>query len=208
MSTCAVSPGIPAMRTVAIPLSSPGGTIAASAVFDAYTSRARDSPIRTSGKDEPSIAKPSPWIVTRPPSIAARGCMPVSRGEDMKTVYVRSRKSDHSDFAHLTSEVQVWLGVVELDVPVEIVAPAVGCVAEADGNADGRRRLGALRHPQKMHAGFCRRAPTFLAIARNATGNDVLPVLSAALGDRHDMIERQLARREAVTAVLAPVIVA
>src|SRR5262252_3898030 len=90
-----------------------------------------------------------------------------------------------------------WLCVVEFDVPVEIVTPAIGCVAKADRNADGRRRFGALRHPQEMHTGFCRRAPTFLAIARDAAGDDVLPVFSAALGDRHDMIERQLARREA-----------
>ena len=37
--------------------------------------------------------------------------------------------------------------VVELDVPVEVVAPAFRRVAEPDGDADGRRRLGPLRAP-------------------------------------------------------------
>src|SRR5262252_6726190 len=101
-----------------------------------------------------------------------------------------------------------WLCVVEFDVPVEIVAPAIGRVAEADRDADGRRRFGALRHPQQMHAGFCRRTPTFLAIARHAAGDDVLPVLAAALGDRHDMVEGQLTRWKAVAAILASVVVA
>src|SRR3954471_22368866 len=59
-----------------------------------------------------------------------------------------------------------------------------------------------------MHAGFCRRAPTFLAIARHAARGDVLPILAAAVRDRHDVIEGELARRKAVAAVLAAVIVA
>src|SRR5262249_53543872 len=46
------------------------------------------------------------------------------------------------------------------------------------------------------------------AVARDAARDDVLPVLPAALGDRHHMIERQVARREPVAAVLTPVIVA
>src|SRR5262249_59629302 len=41
-----------------------------------------------------------------------------------------------------------------------------------------------------------------------AAGDDVLPVLAAALGDRHDVIEREVGRLEAVVAVLAGVIVA
>src|SRR5258708_20780728 len=59
-----------------------------------------------------------------------------------------------------------------------------------------------------MHAGFSRRAPPFLAIARHAAADDVLPVLPAALGDRHDMIERQFARGESIAAILAAMIVA
>src|SRR5262249_40383675 len=99
------------------------------------------------------------------------------------------------------------LGVVELDVPVEVVAPAFRCVANTDRNADGRRRFGPLRHPQEMHAGFSRRAPTFLAIARDAARHDVLPVLPAALGDRNHVVERQIRCGEGVAAVLTGVVV-
>src|SRR4029079_9123555 len=41
-----------------------------------------------------------------------------------------------------------------------------------------------------------------------ATGDDVFPVLTAALGDRHDMIERQITRGKTVAAILAAVVVA
>ena len=58
-----------------------------------------------------------------------------------------------------------------------------------------------------MHAGFSRRAPTFLAVARDAAADDVFPILVAALGDRHDMVEGQLARGEPISAVLAAMIV-
>src|SRR5215472_2918648 len=100
------------------------------------------------------------------------------------------------------------LGVVQFDVPVEIVAPALGGVAKTDRDADGRRRFGALRHPQETHAGFSRRAPTFLAIAADAAGDDVLPVLPSTMRHWHDMIERQLARGEQFAAVLARMLVA
>ena len=59
-----------------------------------------------------------------------------------------------------------------------------------------------------MHAGFSRRAPTFPAVARDAARDDVFPVLPAALGDRHDVIEGQLTRRIRLAAVLASMIVA
>src|SRR5215471_20343334 len=52
------------------------------------------------------------------------------------------------------------------------------------------------------------RASALPAIADHTAGDDVLPVLSAALGDRHDMIEGQLAGGKFVTAVLALVPVA
>src|SRR5438067_9837986 len=100
------------------------------------------------------------------------------------------------------------LGIVELDVPIEVVAPALGRVAEADRDADGRRRFWALGHPQQVHAGFSRRPPTFLSVARHAAADDVLPVLPAALGDRQHMIEGQLARRVAVAAILAAMVIA
>ena len=67
---------------------------------------------------------------------------------------------------------------------------------------------GRLGSSPEVHAGLGRRPAAFPAVARHAAGDDVLPVLAAALGDRHDVIERQLARWEAVAAVLALMIVA
>src|SRR5262252_1140378 len=59
-----------------------------------------------------------------------------------------------------------------------------------------------------MHGSLAGRASAFPAIAGDTAGDDVLPVFSAALGDRHDMIEGQLAGRKFLTAVLALVPVA
>ena len=59
-----------------------------------------------------------------------------------------------------------------------------------------------------MHARLGRRAPTLPAVAEDTTADDVLPVFAAALGDRHDMVERELARRKGVAAVLAAMVVA
>ena len=42
---------------------------------------------------------------------------------------------------------------------------------------------------RQVHAGLGRRPSTLPAIAGNAAGDDVFPVFSAALGDRHYMIE-------------------
>ena len=44
-------------------------------------------------------------------------------------------------------------------------------------------------------------------IAANAAGYDVFPIFSAALGDRHNMVESQFRRGEHLAAVLARVIV-
>ena len=38
--------------------------------------------------------------------------------------------------------------------------------------------------------------PPLRRLQRDAAGDDVLPVLAAALGDRHDVVEGQLAGRE------------
>ena len=54
-------------------------------------------------------------------------------------------------------------GLVELHVPVEVIAPAVRGVLEADGNPDRRRLLGTFGHAYQVHAGFGRRAPAFPA---------------------------------------------
>src|SRR2546428_10187880 len=119
-----------------------------------------------------------PSMVTRPPSMARWGWMAVTSSFNL-------------------------LCVVELDVPIQVIAPAFRRVAQSNGDADGRRRRGAPRHPPQTHAGFSRRSATFLSVARDAARDDVFPVFSAAMGDRQHMIEGQLARRERVAAVLA-----
>jgi hypothetical protein len=68
----------PPTRTVARPASRPAGTTAASIVEDARTTRARVSPMYTSGSDDSSTTNPLPSMVTRPPSIAQRGRIPVT----------------------------------------------------------------------------------------------------------------------------------
>src|SRR5262245_15012869 len=100
------------------------------------------------------------------------------------------------------------LCIVEFNVPVEVVAPALRCVTQPDCDAYGWGRFGPLRDAAKMHPGFGRCSPSLFSVASHATGNNILPVLPAALGDRHDMIEGQLVGGKLVTAVLTLVIVA
>src|SRR5688500_13667336 len=100
------------------------------------------------------------------------------------------------------------LGIVELDVPVHVIAPALGRVSEAEGDADRRRLLGAFRRTDQRHAGLRRRAPALAPVARDAAADDVLPVLAAALGDRHHVIEGELRAGERLSAVLAAVMIA
>jgi hypothetical protein len=59
-----------------------------------------------------------------------------------------------------------------------------------------------------VHPCFVRRASALPPVARHAAGDDVFPVLAAAVSNRYDVIEGQLARRQRVAAVLARVIVA
>src|SRR5262249_14162601 len=100
------------------------------------------------------------------------------------------------------------LRIVELGVPVQIIPPALWRVAKSYCNPDGRRRLGPLGWTQQMHTGLGWRTPALASIALDAAGHDVFPVFPAALSDRHDMVEGELARREGIATVLAAVIVA
>src|SRR5688572_23434331 len=97
--------------------------------------------------------------------------------------------------------------LVELHVTVEVIPPAVGGIFETDGDPDGRRTLRTLRHPDQVHARFSWGAPALPAVARHTASHDVLPVFPAALGDRHDMVEREIRRGKDVAAILTGVIV-
>ena len=99
------------------------------------------------------------------------------------------------------------LRLVQLHVPVEVIAPTVRRVTESYRYPDGRCALGTLRDADEVHTGFGGRPPAFLAVARDAAGDDVLPILPAALGDRHHMIERQLRGRKHLSAVLTGMVV-
>src|SRR5690606_5211592 len=106
------------------------------------------------------------------------------------------------------SESRPYLRLIQLDVPVEIIAPAFGRVAEAYREAHGGRLRRSLRRPHERHPGLIRRASALAPVARAAGGDDVLPGLASALGDRDDVIEREVLRMMARAAVLAGVLVA
>ena len=97
---------------------------------------------------------------------------------------------------------------VELDVPVEIIAPALRRVAQADGDAQRGRFVRPARVPDETHVGLFGRSPALSPVARDAAGDDVLPVFAAALGDRHDVVEREVPGGEDVPAGPAGVVVA
>ena len=94
-----------------------------------------------------------------------------------------------------------WIGI-ELHIPIEIVTPAIRCVSNSDGNGhDGiPARLYRLLH--ELHAGFFRRATALFVVTTPACRHNIFPGLSPTLGDRDDMIERQLLGPELVTTVL------
>src|SRR5258708_23627205 len=183
MSTSAVSPGSSSMRRDVDPPASPSGMRRARAVADAEASCADCAPTRTCGATG-SIGNPSPSSVTRPPSIPHSGRTDVTRPNGTLAF------------------------VGELDVPVEVIAPRFGSVSQPDGDPDGWGFVRTSRHADEMHAGLLRGAAALAAVAGDAAGNDVLPIFSATLGDRHDMIEGEIGAGERLGAVLTRVLVA
>src|SRR5688572_23829729 len=91
---------------------------------------------------------------------------------------------------------------LQLDIPVEIIAPALVEVIGREAAAvilqlpTGRTdRLAVDRHVR-----LARGAPAFLEVARRAGGRDILPRRPPALGARHDMIEGQFLVAAAIDA--------
>src|SRR5919202_1072896 len=89
---------------------------------------------------------------------------------------------------------------LQLDVPVEIVPPALVEVAGREGAAmllelPAGRPVGA---PVEVHVRLGGRATALPQIARGAGGGDILPGGAAALGAGNDMVEGQLARALAI----------
>src|SRR5262245_48689582 len=92
-----------------------------------------------------------------------------------------------------TDQMPIDLGIFQLGVPVEIVPPALRSIPESDGDSNRRNRFRSSRYSAKMHPRFRRRSSTFAAIACDAAGDDILPILSTALRNRQHVIEGQLA---------------
>ena len=91
---------------------------------------------------------------------------------------------------------------LQLDVPIEIVAPALVEVVGREGAAvllelpAGRAEGVAL----DVHMGLARGSAAFAQIARRAGGGDILPGRPPALGAGHDMIEGEFPRIAAILA--------
>src|SRR5687767_8798003 len=96
-------------------------------------------------------------------------------------------------FCLLPFDLRLASALVELEVPVQVVAPGLRRVAQPDRDPDGRSGVRTPRRTQQLHARFRRRTAALLPVARDAAGDDVLPVLAAALCNWHHMVERQLA---------------
>src|SRR5579864_6714060 len=97
------------------------------------------------------------------------------------------------------------LVVVELDVPVHVVSPALRRVAQSERDSGGGRLVGTARTPNQAHPGLLGCPTTLAAVAIDAARDDVLPVLASGLRHRHDVVERQVRRQERLSAVLAGV---
>ena len=90
---------------------------------------------------------------------------------------------------------------------VEELSPAsVSLVSKMD--VDEGIVLGLDRFLDERHAGLLRHASAFPDVARGAGTHDVFPRGLTTQGPRDDVVERQLAGREALAALLASVFVA
>ena len=184
-----VAPGSHATFTGVSPPSRPDGTTTAMRSGAANAMRAGTPPIVTRSQVDSGWGNPSPRSHSRPPSMTRTGSRLVSTGTKRRCV--ASQLASSSQF----------------EVPVEVVAPALGRAAQSDRDADRRRRHRPPRRAHQAHARLFGRASALAAVARHAARDDVLPVLAAALRHRHDVIERELLCGEDVSAVLACVFV-
>src|ERR1700683_2282078 len=136
MSTRPSTPGYSVKVTRDGP-ADPSGTTTRIVSEDAETTRAgtgsfpgagSSASMATAGTAASVTGNPWPRIVTRPPGTTQRGSIAVMTGG-------------------------TELVVVELDVPVDVVSPALGCVAQAKGNSSGGRLVGTARAADQAHAG-------------------------------------------------------
>src|SRR5258708_10585565 len=96
---------------------------------------------------------------------------------------------------------------VQVDVPEEVIAPALGRAMQPQAERERRQRLGTPRLAQELQPDLLGCVIALLAIARDAAGDDVVPTLVAAGGDGDHVVERELGGSEPASAVLTTVIV-
>ena len=94
---------------------------------------------------------------------------------------------------------------LQLHIPIEIVAPAFWCIANADGDGNDGAPARLHRTLLQLHAGFFRRPSAFAVVAAPTGGHDILPRLLPPLGDGHHMIKRQFFGPKLAGTVLATV---
>ena len=91
--------------------------------------------------------------------------------------------------------------------PVQVVAPALGHFGHAVCDRVSGKIGRSLRSPHQCQSSFSRSLSAFLAVALDTAGDDVLPHFATALGNRDDVVERQLRSLKPFGAILTSVFV-
>src|SRR5262245_55246100 len=92
------------------------------------------------------------------------------------------------------------LALVPGEIPEQVVAPAVGSAVDAEAQRQVGQRRRAARLADQAVAGLVRQQVSLSAIAGNAAGDDVLPILAAAARHGNHVVERELRRGKAIAA--------
>src|SRR5882724_2138054 len=90
----------------------------------------------------------------------------------------------------------------------QILPPLVITLGEHPHQVPAGMQTERARHASQAHVRFLRSPIALAVVAPDAAGDEVLPRTLALARARHYMVERQLARRQGLVAVLAGVTVA
>jgi hypothetical protein len=94
------------------------------------------------------------------------------------------------------------------DLVEQILAPLVIGVAHHAHDVAAGVEVERARFAEEVHIGFMGKLVALAAVAAVAAGYEILPARRTAAGAREDVVEREIASAENVTAVLACVAVA
>src|SRR2546428_5766918 len=97
-------------------------------------------------------------------------------------------------------------GLIQGDVPEQVVAPALGGAMEAQAQREVGEGLGAAGSAEQPEAGLVGSEVALPAGAGDATGDDGVPPLGAPPPDRDHVVEGELPGRKAVAAILDAVV--